>query len=144
MLYTIGFTRKGAEPFFGLLEHNGVARILDVRLNNRSQLAGFTRAPDFAFFLQRVAGIDYIHIPELAPTRALLDDYRHGRLSWRDYEARYTALLVERDPSSALPLELLDNGCLLCSEPEPDHCHRRLAAEHQAKCWPGLRIRHLG
>jgi uncharacterized protein (DUF488 family) len=142
-VFTIGFTKKPAERFFGLLQEARVERVLDVRRSNQSQLAGFAKRDDLRFFLAAIAGIDYLHLPDLAPSRALLDAYRARQLSWDDYARRYRALLVERDVLSSLPRTLVDGGCFLCSEHLPDRCHRALLVEHLAVQWPDLRVTHL-
>ncbi len=118
--------------------------VLDTRLHNSSQLAGFAKREDLSFFLNTVAHIQYREVPELAPTVELLDRYRKRRLAWPEYAEAYVALLRERDVASRLPRELFHDGCLLCSEHEPDHCHRRLAAEFLSKQWGGgVEIVHL-
>ncbi|BCU08387.1 DUF488 family protein [Allochromatium tepidum] len=142
-LYTIGFTQKNAERFFGLLTTHGVRRVLDVRLNNRSQLAGFAKRDDLRFFLQALGGIDYQEVPELAPTAALLDDYKKQGGDWGVYERQFRALLTERQVITTLDPALFDGACLLCSEAGPRHCHRRLVAEHLQAHWEGITIRHL-
>lgn len=146
-IYTIGFTKKSAARFFEeVLEPSGAKRVIDVRIHNSSQLAGFAKAGktggDLAFFLRRICAMDYVYIPELAPTAALLDDYRKHGQSWSAYEQRYVSLLDSRRASSLDPA-LLADGVLLCSEAEPDHCHRRLAAEYFQHRWGGVEIIHL-
>ncbi len=142
-LYTLGFTRKSAESFFELLRGSGAARVIDVRLNNVSQLAGFTKRDDLAYFLREVCGMDYEHKPDLAPTPELLKAYRDGRISWDDYEARFLGLMAERRIED-LPIQaLMDNACLLCSEETPDQCHRRLVAEYLQGKWGDIEIIHL-
>ena len=146
-IYTIGFTKKSAARFFEeVLEPSGAKRVIDVRIHNSSQLAGFAKAGktggDLAFFLRRICGMDYVYVPELAPTAALLDDYRKHGQSWSAYEQRYTSLLDSRRAASLDPA-LLADGVLLCSESEPDHCHRRLAAEYFQHRWGGVEIIHL-
>lgn len=142
-IYTIGFTRKTAQDFFGALRAAGVARVLDVRLNNTSQLAGFAKRDDLQFFLRELGGIDYRQLPELAPTAELLSAYRGKRLHWDSYAQAFTALLAQRQIENTLPKPLFDGGCLLCSEAEPHHCHRRLVAEYLAVRWDGVEIMHL-
>ena len=146
-IYTIGFTKKSAARFFEeVLEPSGAKRVIDVRIHNSSQLAGFAKAGktggDLAFFLRRICAMDYVYVPELAPTAALLDDYRKHGQSWSAYEQRYVSLLDSRRASSLDPA-LLADGVLLCSEAEPDHCHRRLAAEYFQHRWGGVEIIHL-
>ena len=143
-LYTLGFTRKSAESFFELLRVSGANRVIDVRLNNVSQLAGFTKRDDLAYFLRQVCSMDYEHMPDLAPTRELLKAYRDGEISWDDYEAQFLALMAERRIEE-LPIQaLMDNACLLCSEETADQCHRRLVAEYLQGKWSGMEIIHLG
>lgn len=141
-LYTIGFTRKSAEHFFGLLRDSGAKRLIDVRLNNTSQLSGFAKKDDLAYFAKELAGMEYVHLPELAPTQALLDEYRRGG-NWTDYETAFLALLKERQVEDRLSKDLVAQGCLLCSEERPHHCHRRLVAEYLCERWGAGKIEHL-
>jgi uncharacterized protein (DUF488 family) len=141
-LFTIGFTKKTAERFFSLLNRPGLVRVIDIRLNNSSQLAGFTKRDDLAFFLRRILGIDYIERPELAPTKEILDAYRTNA-DWEAYSRAYLHLLKERHVEDTLVPSEFDGACLLCSEPEPDHCHRRLAAEYLAGKWGKVDAVHL-
>lgn len=141
---TIGFTKKTARRFFELLRDSGTRRVIDVRLNNSSQLAGFAKKDDLAWFLQELGAIDYLHRPDLAPTRDLLRDWRTGAIDWPAYEARFLDLMRERGIERTLPKDVLRDGCLLCSEDQPHHCHRRLVAEYLNDCWGGVRIEHLG
>ncbi len=144
-LYTIGFTKKSAAQFFGLLQQSGARRLVDVRLNNVSQLAGFAKREDLAYFLERICGMEYVHLPQLAPTREMLDAYRKGHKDWAAYAGQYLALLAAREVAAEPGLqELLADAVLLCSEDKPDHCHRRLAAEYLAHQWGGVEIVHLG
>jgi uncharacterized protein (DUF488 family) len=142
-LTTIGFTRKSAEEFFRLLIEAGVRRVVDVRLNNTGQLAGFSKRDDLAYFLRTIAGIDYVHVPELAPTQAMLDRFKKHGVDWRDYEREFLQLVADRRIEETIPSELLDGACLLCSEDRPEHCHRRLVAEYLAKKWGEVELRHL-
>ena len=142
-LYTIGFTRKDARRFFGLLLDAGVRRVVDVRLNNVSQLAGFTKRADLEFFLERIGPIGYVHRPELAPTQGLLDAYKKRGGDWAEYERAFLALLAERRVEERLSPADLDGGCLLCSEPTPERCHRRLVAEYLAARWGNVETHHL-
>ncbi len=128
--YTMGFTEKSAEQFFTLLRQNGVKRLLDVRLNNVSQLAGFTKRDDLRFFLRELAGIDYHHLKELTPTKAILNPYKEGKMGWGEYEDRFLNLMAQRAVERSTETALLDGGCLLCSEHQPHHCHRRLVVEY--------------
>jgi uncharacterized protein (DUF488 family) len=140
---TIGFTKKTAEQFFGLLRAAGVVRVIDVRLNNSSQLAGFSKRDDLRYFLRELCDIDYAHLPELAPTAAMLDDYKKNGGDWATYERAFLTLMAERRIEGTVPRELVDGGCLLCSEHRPDHCHRRLVAEYLASRWGNVDVRHL-
>ena len=137
---TIGFTKKSARRFFELLRDSGVKRIVDVRLNNASQLAGFAKKDDLAWFARELCGIDYVHLPSLAPTKDLLGDFRQGRIDWGTYEPRFLALMRERRIEKTVPREVVSDGCLLCSEDQPHHCHRRLVAEYLNECWGGWRL----
>lgn len=142
-VHTIGFTKKTAERFFELLESTATKRLIDVRLNNVSQLSGFAKKDDLKFFLQRIAGIEYLHLPILAPTKAILDDYTKGGKDWDLYEQRFLDLMAERAIEDHLSPDLLANSCLLCSEDQPHHCHRRLVAEYLQNRWGSLTINHL-
>jgi len=142
-IFTIGFTKKSAEEFFTRLKEAGVRRVVDVRLNNTSQIAGFAKARDLKYFLKAIAGIDYIHVPELAPTQDILDDFVKAKGAWSEYERRFGQLMETRRVAEVLPKELLDGSCLLCSEDTPEQCHRRLVAEHMHKHWANVEIVHL-
>ena len=143
IVHTIGFTRKSAEKFFTLLRQSGAQRLVDVRLNNVSQLAGFAKRYDLGFFLREICGMDYAHVPTLAPTQELLDAYRKVGSGWDAYEQDFLALMRERRIESSVPRELIDHSILLCSEDQPHHCHRRLVAEYLRDEWGGLQIVHL-
>jgi uncharacterized protein (DUF488 family) len=142
-LATIGFTKKPARRFFGLLRESGVKRVVDVRLNNWSQLSGFAKQEDLAWFLREICGIEYVHVPSLAPTQELLSDYRKKRIDWDGYEVRFLDLMHERKVEEIISPEILDTGCLLCSEHQPHRCHRRLVAEYLNDHWGGVQIKHL-
>lgn len=142
-LFTIGFTKKSAERFFTLLKDAHVRRVLDIRLNNRSQLAGFSKATDLEYFLRAIADIEYRHVPELAPTQELLDAYKKRKGPWSEYEARFLELLEKRGVDQSLDRSAFDMACLLCSEHEPLHCHRRLVAEYLKGKWGDIEIHHL-
>ncbi|MFW5678738.1 MAG: DUF488 family protein [Pseudomonadota bacterium] len=143
-LFTIGFTRSTAEHFFGRLERAGVRLVADTRLEQHSQLAGFAKQPNLAFFLDRVAGIACRDEPLLAPDEAAFRAYRAGALLWDDYAAAYLRALQERRVAERLDPAAFASACLLCSEAEPHHCHRRLAAEHLTAVWSGVwRVVHL-
>ena len=142
-LFTIGFTRKSASRFFDLLRGSGVKRVLDVRINNGLQLAGFAKKDDLAFFLKEICGMGYVHLPDLAPTKELLKEYRAGTVDWETYEKRFTELMRERRIEETTPKDVLSEGCLLCSEDQPHHCHRRLVAEYLNEHWGDIEIAHL-
>ena len=144
-LYTIGFTQKRAETFFNLLLDHEVQRLVDIRLNPSGQLSGFAKQEDLPYFLSRLAsGCQYVYMPELAPTKEILDDYRSGK-DWPGYEARFLALMDERRIQQNLDRSGFERSisCLLCSEPTPERCHRRLVAERLAAHWTGLEVVHL-
>lgn len=142
-LFTIGFTGKSAQEFFELLRRAGVRRLVDTRLNNVSQLAGFTKRRDLEYFLRAIAGIDYIHDLQLAPTKNILDDYKKKRIDWAAYERLFLDLMASRRPDERLLPADLDHACLLCSEPTAEHCHRRLVVEFLQAHWPNLVVEHL-
>jgi uncharacterized protein (DUF488 family) len=144
ILYTIGFTQKCAQRFFELLDQNGVQRLLDIRLNPYGQLSGFSKKDDLAFFLDRLSGIEYHHLPELAPTDEILKGFRANK-DWNVYVHGFEALMDERQIPGALDRSLFEGGpaCLLCSEATPKQCHRRLVAERLAMNWGDVEIRHL-
>ncbi|HEY3244989.1 MAG TPA: DUF488 domain-containing protein [Phycisphaerae bacterium] len=143
-IYTTGFTRKSAPEFFGALRRAGIKRLLDVRLNNSSQLAGFTKRDDLPFFLRELCDASYLHEPLLAPTQELLDDYKKDGTSWTDYESRFLQLMAERRIEIRIDPEVFAGPTvLLCSEPTAEHCHRRLVAEYLQRQWGNLEIVHL-
>jgi uncharacterized protein (DUF488 family) len=142
-IYTIGFTKTSAEWFFSRLQGAAVNRVIDVRLNNVSQLAGFAKKDDLRYFLRVICGIDYEHRVELAPTPELLNAYKKARGSWSTYEAGFLELMSRRQVEKAITPEGLDGACLLCSEPGPDRCHRRLVAEYLQTKWGDVQIVHL-
>ena len=141
---TIGFTQKSAERFFTLLKAAEIKTVLDVRLNNTSQLAGFSKKPDLEFFLSKLLDINYIDLRELTPERDHLKRYQSGDLSWDDYASAYIEVLAKRRVESNLDITIFDGVCLLCSEHTPDRCHRRLALEYLNSRWSNrLTIQHL-
>jgi uncharacterized protein (DUF488 family) len=142
-LFTIGFTKKTAEDFFNLLKKSGVKRVIDTRLNNDSQLAGFKKKNDLAYFLKTIADIDYVHLPELAPTKDILDEYKKNKGDWETYEDRFYKLIEKRKIETQVSPDLIDGACLLCSEAKPHHCHRRLLAEYLNGKWGNIKIHHL-
>ena len=142
-VFTIGFTRKSARQFFDTLRKSGARRVVDVRLNNVSQLAGFAKRDDLAFFLREICGMDYVQVPELAPTQEMLDEYKKRKGDWATYAKRFLDLMAKRKIEERIPKEVVAEGCLLCSEDKPHHCHRRLVAEYFKQHWGGLDIFHL-
>ncbi len=142
-LYTIGFTEKTAETFFNLLTKNNVKKIVDTRINNVSQLAGFAKGIDLKFFAQQIGNIAYEHKIDLAPTKEMLSLYREKKITWLQYEERYLNLLDTRKITQKINMEHLHENCLLCSEHTPNKCHRRLLAEYLAHLNTEIKIIHL-
>ncbi len=143
-IYSIGFTQKSASQFFGTLKSNGIERLLDVRLNNTSQLAGFAKQADLAYFLREICGAEYEHEPLLAPTADILDAYKKHKGDWNVYTEAYLSLIRARKVETALDRESFQKKTvLLCSEATADHCHRKLALEYLQKYWDGISIIHL-
>ena len=142
---TIGFTKHSARGFFEILKAENVERLVDVRLNNASQLAGFAQRDNLRYFLRKICDADYLHEPELlAPTAELLKGYRDREISWDDYEARFLDLIAERRIEEELPQEVFSpRTVLLCSEHSPRRCHRRLVVEYLRAHWPGVTMLHL-
>jgi len=142
-VHTIGFTKTSAEGFFTRIQKAAPKRVLDVRLNNVSQLAGFAKKDDLKYFLKAICGIDYVHRSELAPTQELLDAYKKDGGDWPTYEKSFLDLMALRRIEDMIPREQVDGACLLCSEDKPHHCHRRLVAEYLRAKWGDLSIEHL-
>jgi uncharacterized protein (DUF488 family) len=143
-IYSIGFTQKSASEFFGALKDHGIERLLDVRLNNTSQLAAFAKQADLAYFLREICGAAYEHEPLLAPTQEMLDAFKKRKGSWDAYEETFLALMRARKIESAIDRESFKKKTvLLCSEPTPEHCHRRLVLEYLQKHWGSVEINHL-
>jgi len=141
-LFTIGFTKTSAEHFFSRLSKAHVKKLIDVRLNNVSQLAGFAKKDDLRFFTQKICGVSYEHIPQLAPTQDILEEYRKSKGSWAAYAQKFLDLMARRKIED-IDQSRLDGGCLLCSEDKPHHCHRRLVAEYLKNKWDNVEIEHL-
>ena len=131
------------EKLFTKLHDAGVIRIVDVRLNNSSQLAGFAKRDDLEFFLKGLYGIEYIHVPELAPTKDILDAYKKNKGDWSVYEQQFLELMDKRRIQDSIPKELIARGCLLCSEHLPQYCHRRLVVEYLARHWGNVETTHI-
>jgi uncharacterized protein (DUF488 family) len=141
--FTIGFTKRSAETFFETLRRAGVKRVVDIRLNNVSQLAGFTKRDDLGYFLDRIAGIDYLHVPLLAPDQELIDAYRKQGLLYADFAERFRKLLRERKVETAPEAALRDGDCLLCSEVNASECHRSVVAAYLAPHYEDVTVTDL-
>jgi uncharacterized protein (DUF488 family) len=142
-LFTIGFTKKTAEVFFTKLRRSGAERVVDVRLNNVSQLAGFAKRKDMQFFLRELCHMDYVHVPELAPTQGMLDEYKKNKGDWALYEQKFLELMTMREVEKKIDRGVIADGCLLCSEDKPHHCHRRLVAEYLKSHWGDVEVSHI-
>ena len=143
-IYTIGFTKRTAAEFFETLKRAGIKRLIDVRLNNTSQLAAFAKRDDLAYFLKEICGAEYLHRPDLSPTQEILDAYKKKVMPWEEYEDRFVVMLEERGVEHGVAKRLFDvPTVLLCSEPTADRCHRRIVAEYLAARWGEVRIVHL-
>jgi uncharacterized protein (DUF488 family) len=142
-IYTIGFTGKTAEKFFSLLKKNNIKTLIDVRLNNISQLAAFAKKDDLKYFLKEIVGCNYIHRPDLAPTESILKDYKKHFINWEEYSREYMNLLQTRNIISIVDKDEIIGSVLLCSEHDPKCCHRRLLAEYFKSNWENIEIIHL-
>jgi uncharacterized protein (DUF488 family) len=143
-VFTIGFTEKSAEEFFSLLKKTSAKKLIDVRLNKTSQLAGFAKREDLRYFLKEICNIEYVDVPDLAPEPGMLKDYRNKLIDWNRYELLYTELMAKRSVERRVDPSLITDGCLLCSEHKPHHCHRRIALEYLNSCWDNsLEVKHL-
>jgi len=142
-IFTIGFTKKSAREFFGKLRRPGLTRLIDVRLNNVSQLAGFSKRDDLSYFCESILSIEYLHLPELAPTQEMLDIYKKNHGDWTEYEGKFLALMAERKVEETLDRSVIDGACLLCSEATPENCHRRLVAEYLKEKWGEVEVEHV-
>lgn len=143
-VYSIGFTQKTAEQFFTLLKRAEISRVLDVRLNNVSQLAGFSKKDDLRYFLKEICKADYRHEPLLAPTQEILDRYKKNKGAWAEWERDFLALIKARKIDRQIDRSIFSvPTVLLCSEPTPEHCHRRIVLEYLQSEWGDLNITHL-
>jgi len=142
-IFTVGYNRKSAEEFFNLLKQPGLARVVDVRLHNVSQLAGFTKMKDLQFFLREIDDLDYLHMTELAPSEPIFVAYRRRGGDWGTFERAFLSLMRARHIEITLDRSIMDGACLLCGEPQPEHCHRRLVAEYLRDKWGDVEIVHL-
>jgi uncharacterized protein (DUF488 family) len=143
--YTIGFTKKNAKTFFNFLNEANISKLIDVRLNNVSQLAGFAKKDDLKFFLNKLCnGAEYVHTPELAPTKEMLSAYKKGEISWERYETDFLNLMAKRDIQNKFKPSFFEASCLLCSEHEPHNCHRKLVVDYLNSHWKiKLEVKHL-
>jgi len=142
-LYTIGFTKKTAKEFFEILKKNEVEQIADIRLNNTSQLAGFTKKDDLGYFLKELGNIEYYHFDFLAPSKEIRDEYNEGK-NWERYMGGYIGLLDKREILKKLDRKFFEKRtCFLCSEYSPEYCHRRLLVEYLKRHWKDVEIIHL-
>jgi uncharacterized protein (DUF488 family) len=142
-LFTIGFTKKTAEHFFETLRKNEVKKIVDIRINNSSQLAGFAKGSDLAYFAKAIANIGYVYVPDFAPTKELLSDYQNKKIDWIGYQKIYRNLIEQRKIATKYNVSNFDNSCFLCSEDTPEQCHRRLLVEFFKEINPDIQIIHL-
>lgn len=142
-LATIGFTQSSAERFFERLRQARVARLIDIRLHNMSQMAGFTKRTDLPYLLKQICDVDYLHRPMLAPTPRLLLSYRQKKIEWPEFEREFVRLIKRRRIEASVSEELINRAVLLCSEASPEHCHRRLVAEYLQTQFANLQIIHL-
>lgn len=142
-IYTIGYTRKNAEAFFLKLRHAGIVTLIDIRLNNISQLAGFTKRDDLPFFLKELCNCSYKHMPNFSPTKEILDDYKKKKIDWNEYARFFIKLIQERRIENEISIQELNNACLLCSEPTPERCHRRLVSEYFLEKFINVEVKHL-
>lgn len=145
VLYTLGFTQKSAQQFFELIKSNNIDMLVDIRLNNKSQLAGFTKGDDLRYFLDKICNCKYRHCIEYAPTKDILGNYKKKVISWDEYVTQYIPLMQKRDAVQKFVEEFGDykSVCLLCSEPTPINCHRRLLSEMIVAECPGITVKHI-
>ncbi|OGU14397.1 MAG: hypothetical protein A2X61_12870 [Ignavibacteria bacterium GWB2_35_12] len=142
-LLTIGFTKKTAQQFFELLKKNGVNKLIDIRINNTSQLSGFAKGKDLEYFVKEIINIPYIHIKDFAPTKELLSDYQNKKIDWAGYQLIFRQLIEQRNIEKKYEIKEFDDACFLCSEESPDKCHRRLLVEFFKEKNPDINIVHL-
>jgi uncharacterized protein (DUF488 family) len=142
-ILTIGYAGKSARRFFTILKEAGVRKVIDVRLYNTSQLAGYTKRDDLEYFLRAIIGADYQHQPVMAPTKQLLDGYKKGLIDWEKYETQFKSIIAQRKIEKYIAPQDADMACFLCAEPTAENCHRRLLAEYLAGQWQNISIKHL-
>jgi uncharacterized protein (DUF488 family) len=143
VLFTIGFTKKSAEVFFDKIKNAGVKKVIDIRLNNISQLSGFAKRDDLKYFLRILCNCGYSHEPSLTPTKDILDDYRKRRIGWPEYVRRFSELMEARAIKDMFTIEELTDACLLCTEPTAEKCHRGVVADYFKRLFPGIEVIHL-
>ena len=142
-IFTIGYAGKDARQFFSIHKQAGIKKVIDVRLYNTSQLAGFTKKQDLEYFLQTIIGAEYIHLPIMAPTKQLLNGYKKGLISWQQYETQFKEIISQRQIERYIKPQDADMSCFLCSEAKADKCHRRLVAEYLTEHWQNISVHHL-
>jgi len=142
-IFTIGYAGRNAHQFFSTLKQTGIKKVIDVRLYNTSQLAGFAKKQDIEYFLRVIVGADYIHLSIMAPTKQLLNNYKKGLISWQQYETQFKEIIAHRQIEKRIMPQDADMVCFLCSEAKADNCHRRLVAEYLAEHWQNASIHHL-
>lgn len=143
-VYTIGFTKKTATQFFESLKKAKVKKLIDVRLNNTSQLAAFAKRDDLEYFLRVICDAEYVHEPLLAPTQDILDEFKKNKGVWQVYEKKFRTLLKKRKVEDKLDKRMFDVRCvLLCSEPTPEHCHRRIVTDYLQSHWGKIDVTHI-
>ena len=145
VLYTIGFTQKSAQQFFELIKSNSIDMLVDIRLNNKSQLAGFTKGDDLRYFLGEICNCKYQHCIEYAPTKDILNSYKKKAISWDEYVRQYIPLMQKRNAVQMFAERFAKYRavCLLCSEPTPECCHRRLLSEMIVADHPEITVKHI-
>ena len=142
-LLTIGFTKKTAEQFFESLKKNGVKKLVDIRINNKSQLAGFAKGVDLKYFVKEINSIPYVYITDFAPTKELLSDYQNKKIDWIGYLKIFRQIIENRQIDKKYNIKDFDNACFLCSEELPDKCHRRLIVEYFKEKNEDIQIVHI-
>ena len=142
-IFTIGYAGKTAEQFFTVLKSMQIKTLIDVRLYNTSQLAGYTKKNDLNYFTNEIAKANYLHLPAMSPTKAILDAYKKGQMSWQEYQCQFDQIITERQIENIIPVKQLDMVCLLCAEKAADKCHRRLVGEYLANKFGDIELIHL-
>lgn len=146
MIYTIGSNRKSAETFFELLRRNDVRFLLDIRLRNSSQLAGFAKGNDLEYFTGRILGIGYRHDVRFAPDEGLFEVRKSKGLNMEQFALKFWETLEERDMKQVLLDEyagVMDGICLMCSEEDHRECHRSVVAGYISDVFGGTEVVNL-